>query len=268
MTSATGSADQALKQRQSVMWGTGPYQRVTGTLTDIHDSVVRELAPGGGVRWLDLACGTGAVAERAAARGASVTGIDLAPALIETALERAGDRGLAIDYRVGDCEQLELEDESFDAVSSTCGVMFSPNHEASARELGRVTRPGGRIALANWTPTGGLARMFKVMAPFMPAPPPANPFDWGDEERVRELLDDAFDLEIQEHVSTLNMPSGEAYWELFSTSYGPTKVLADSLGERREELHRAWVDFFETEYRRNGHIEHTREYLLVLGTRR
>jgi SAM-dependent methyltransferase len=268
MSSTTGSARQELKQRQSVMWGTGPYQRVTETLTDIHDRVVRELAPAAAMRWLDLACGTGAVAERAAARGASVTGVDLAPALIETARERAADRGLSIDYRVGDCEQLEFKDGSFDAVSSTCGVMFSPDHEASARELGRVTRPGGRIALANWTPTGGLARMFKVMAPYMPAPPPANPFDWGDENRVRELLGDAFELDIEEHVSTLTVPSGEAYWELFSTSYGPTKVLADSLGERREELHRDWVDFFETEYRRNGEIQHTREYLLVLGERR
>ena len=64
------------------------------------------------------------------------------------------------------------------------------------------------------------------------------------------------------------VPSGEAYWELFSTSYGPTKVLADSLGDRREELHREWVDFFETEYSANGQIEHTREYLLIVGERR
>ena len=133
-------------------------------------------------------------------------------------------------------------------------MMFSPDHEASARELARVTRPGGRIALANWTPTGGLARMFKVMAPFMPAPPPSNPFDWGDPEQARELLGEWFDLELSEHVSTLRLPSGEAYWDLFSTSYGPTKVLADSLGSRREELHHAWVDFFETEYRLNGEI--------------
>jgi 2-polyprenyl-3-methyl-5-hydroxy-6-metoxy-1,4-benzoquinol methylase len=261
-------AYEQLKQRQSVVWGTGPYQRITETVADIHEIVVDTLAPRRGLKWLDLACGTGAVAERAAAGGASVTGIDLAPALIETAEERAAERGLDIDYRVGDCEELDLADGSFDSVSSTCGIMFAPDHEATAGELARVTSPGGRIALANWTPTGGLARMFKVMAPFMPVPPPSNPFDWGDERRVQELLGEWFELDIKEHVSTLHLPSGEAYWELFSTSYGPTKTLADSLGERRVELHRAWVDFFETNYRTNGEIAHTREYLLIGGERR
>src|ERR671918_1949462 len=249
-------AFEELKARQSVIWGTGPYQRITETITDIHELVVDRLEPGPGVRWLDLACGTGAVAERAAAAGASVVGVDLAPALIETAKERARERGLEIEYLVGDVERLELADASFDAVSSTCGVMFAPDHEAVAGELGRITKPGGRIALANWTPTGGLAKMFKVMAPYQPAPPPSSPFDWGDEQRVRELLGEQFELELEEHVSTLRVPSGEAYWELFSTSYGPTKTLADSLGERREDLHRDWVDFFETNYREDGEIVH------------
>jgi ubiquinone/menaquinone biosynthesis C-methylase UbiE len=218
--------------------------------------------------FLDLACGTGAVAERAAAAGAEVTGIDLAPALIETARERAADLGLSIDYRVGDCEQLDLPDGSFDAVTSTFGVMFAPDREAAARELARVTRPGGRLALANWTPTGGVARMFRMMLPFQPAPPPTSPFDWGDEPTLRELLGEWFALDVQEHVSTLRMPSGEAYWELFSTSFGPTKTLAESLGERRADLQSAWVDFFESNYQDGGEIAHTREYLLVLGERR
>jgi SAM-dependent methyltransferase len=261
-------AYEQLKQKQSVMWGIGPYQRITETLTDIHERVIERLEPRPGVRWLDLACGTGAVAERAAALGAPVTGVDLAPALIDTARERAARLGLAIDYRVGDCERLELDDASFDAVSSTLGIMFAPDHEAAARELARVTAPGGRIALASWTPAGGLAAMFRVMAPFMPAPPPSSPFAWGDEQHVRELLGESFELELSEHVSTARLPSGEAFWELFSTSYGPTKTLADSLGERREELRAAWVDFFETNYRSNGEVAHTREYLLVLGTRR
>jgi ubiquinone/menaquinone biosynthesis C-methylase UbiE len=261
-------AYEELKQRQSVMWGTGPYQRITETITDIHARVVERLRPRAGERWLDLACGTGAVAELAASRGAAVTGIDLAPVLIQTATERAAERGLGIDYRVGDCERLDVADGSFDAVSSTCGVMFSPDHDATARELARVTRPSGRIALANWTPDGGLARMFGMMAPFQPAPPPSNPFDWGAEPRVRELLGEWFELDCAEHTSTLAMPSGEAYWELFSSSYGPTRTLAGALGDRREELHRAWVDFFESNYRHNGEIVHTREYLLVVGVRR
>jgi ubiquinone/menaquinone biosynthesis C-methylase UbiE len=261
-------AFEELKQRQSVMWGNGPYQRITETITDIHDVVVERLSPQDGDRWLDLACGTGAVAEQAAAAGANVTGIDLAPVLIETARERADSLGLEIDYAVGDAENLDVADASFDKVSSTCGIMFAPDHEAVAGELARITKPGGRIALANWTPTGGLAKMFKVMAPYMPAPPPSSPFDWGDEARVTELLGEAFELELEEHISTLRVPSGEDYWELFSTSYGPTKTLADGLGDRREDLHRDWVEFFETNYRDNGEIAHTREFLLVLGTRR
>jgi ubiquinone/menaquinone biosynthesis C-methylase UbiE len=261
-------AYEELKSRQSVIWGTGPYQRVTETISDIHELVVERLDPQPGVRWLDLACGTGAVAERAATAGAQVTGIDLAPALIDTAKDRAQELGLDIDYRVGDCERLELPDASYDVVSSTCGVMFSPDHEATARELARVTAPGGTLALANWTPTGGIAQMFRVMAPFQPAPPPSSPFDWGDESRVRELLSDAFDLTIEEHVSTLRIESGEAYWDLFSSSYGPTKTLADSLGDRRDEFARAWIDFFESEYRSGDEIVHTREYLFVRGQRR
>ncbi len=261
-------AFEELKAKQSVMWANGPYQNVTETLTDIHDLIVSKLGAAPGVRWLDLATGTGAVAELAAKAGADVVGIDLSPGLIETARERAEEQGLKIDYRVGDCENLEVGDAEFDVVSSTCGVMFAPDHEATARELTRVTRPGGTIGLANWTPAGGVGEMFRVMAPFQPAKPPSSPFDWGREERVRELLGDAFELDIAEHVSTLTMESAQAYWELFSTSYGPTKTLAEVLGVRRGELQQAWVEMFESKYAEDGHIAHTREYLLILGTRR
>src|SRR5919106_1068382 len=214
-------AFEELKARQSVIWGKGPYQRISETITDIHELVVDRLEPGPGVRWLDLACGTGAVAERAAAVGASVVGVDLAPALIETAKDRA-------------------------------------------RERARVTRPGGRIALANWTPGPGVADLFRIMLPFQPAPPPSSPFDWGDESRVRELLGEAFDLQFEKHVSTLELESGEEYWQLFATSYGPTKTLYESLGDRGEELRSSWVDFFEQNHREDGRVVHRREYLLVL----
>lgn len=262
-------AFEELKQRQGVMWGNGPYQRITDTIVDIHELVVARLAPKPGERWLDLACGTGAVAERAARAGADVVGIDLAPTLVETARERAAEQSLEIDYRVGDCEQLEdVGDGSFDIASSTCGIMFAPDHEAAARQLARIVRPGGRIGLANWTPEGGLGRMFRMMAPFQPSPPPSSPFDWGRDERVRELLGEAFELEIEEQVSTLELSDGEEYWQLFSSSYGPTKTLVESLGERSEEFHDAWVGFFDDNYRDGGRIVHPREYLLILGTRR
>lgn len=260
-------AYEELKQRQSVMWGNGPYQRITETLADIHERVIERLAPEPGDQWLDLACGTGAIAEHACGAGAKVTGLDLSPVLVETAKERAAERGLDIDYVVGDVEALPFGDASFDKVSSTVGIMFAPDHEATAREIGRVTKAGGRLVLANWTPDGGLGKMFKIMAPYQPAPPPSSPFDWGKEERVRELLGDDFDLDIEEHVSTLRMPSAEDYWELFVTSYGPTKTLAEAIGDRREDLHRDWIDFFETNYDEDGEIAHTREYLLISGVR-
>ena len=184
--------------------------------------------------------------------------------------ELADTKGLAVRFEVGDAEQMSYDDASFDLVSSTCGVMFAPDHAAVARELARVTRPGGRIALACWTPEGGLGQMFRMMGPFLPPPAPGagSPFDWGRPTHVRELLGNSFELEFEEHVSTLAVDSPEAYWELFSTSYGPTKTAAEALDpDRREEFHQTWLDFFEQ--RRSGEkIVHHREYLLTLGTRR
>ena len=258
-----------LKQRHATVWGSGPYQGVTETIADLQREVVDRLEPGPGLRFLDLACGTGAVAELAAAEGANVVGVDLAPALIDQAKSRADERGLEIDYRVGDAEALELEDASFDRVASTCGVMFAPDHAAVARELARVTRPEGQIALACWTPDSGLAQVFGVMRPFQPAPPPGvgNQFDWGREEYVRDLLDGDFELELELLDSPLEMESGEAVWELFVRDYGPTKTLAESLDdEKREELHRNFVELHERS-RVNGGLRFSRTYLLTVGTR-
>lgn len=260
-----------LKARHAVVWSAGPYQGVTETITDVHEALIDRLDPQPGKRFLDLATGTGAVAERAAATGAEVVGIDIAPALIEQAKERAEARGFEIDYRVGDAEALELEDRGFDLVASSCGVMFAPDHEAIARELARVTKPGGRIALACWTPDSAMAEVFAVMRPFQPAPPPKgarNPFEFGGEDNVQELLGDDFDLDLERRESVLRSGSGEDVWRLFSTEYGPTKVLADSLEEeRREELHRNFVDLHERS-RENGGIALSRTYLLIAGTRK
>jgi SAM-dependent methyltransferase len=259
-----------LKARQSVMWGNGPYERITNTIRDIHALVIERADPKPGERMLDAATGTGAVAILAAKRGADVVGQDLAPVLIDTARERGAQEGVDVRFEVGDAEAMNYDDATFDVVTSTCGVMFAPDHHAVAHELARVTKPGGRLALACWTPEGGLGQMFGMMRPFLPPPPEGagSPFTWGKQDHVRELLGDSFDLGFEERDSVLRTADGEEYWELFSTSYGPTKTAAESLDdERREEFHQTWVDFFEA--RREGdEVVHHREYLLTLGTRR
>lgn len=260
-----------LKAKQSVMWGIGPYERITALLTESQEDLVAALAPRPGETWLDVATGTGAVARMAARAGADVTGLDLAPDLIETARRETEAEGLSVRYDVGDAEALPYEDSSFDVVVSTFGVMFAPDHAAVARELARVCRPGGRLGLISWTEDSGIGDIFRVMKPFQPAPPPAgvgNPFAWGDPEHVRELLGDDFELEL-EVLDTIHRPrSGEEAWELFSSSYGPTKTLAESLDDdRREELRRSWVELYERS-RVGDEIEHHRHYLRVLGTRR
>jgi len=256
-------AHEELKQRQSVVWGSGPFVSIADTIVDVHRAVAEEMGARPGERVLDLACGTGGVAELLAATGADVVGIDLSPVLIETARERAAERGLSIDYRVGDCERLDVEDASFDAVGSSVGIMFSPDHEAAASELARITKPGGRLALANWTPGPGVQDLFRIMAPYQPAPPPANPFEWGDEDAVRGLLGDAFELSFETKVNPARYPSAESYWRDFRENYGPTKTLVDGLGDRAGDLEAAWMDFFG-----GGETVHDRPYVLVAGRRR
>ena len=259
-----------LKARHAVVWSSGPYERVSLTLADMQDDLVERLEPAPGVRWLDSATGTGEVAKRAARAGADVVGLDIAHGLIETARREAEEEGLAIRYDVGDAEAMPYEDASFDVISSCCGVMFAPDHAAVASELARACRPGGRIGLACWTPESTIGDMFRVMAPFAPTPPPGagSPFDWGRPEHVTELLEGDFELELSSAESVLVSPSGEAVWELFSASYGPTKTLTDGLDDdRREELRRGYVELHER-YREGDEIRMPRAYLLTLGTRR
>ncbi|HUH15644.1 MAG TPA: class I SAM-dependent methyltransferase [Gaiellaceae bacterium] len=263
-------AFEELKLKQSAMWDAAPFERVAEHLADIHDDLVERLEPLDGAAFLDVACGTGGIAERAAARGADVTGSDFAPGLVETARRRAAEQGLDIRYEVGDAEALPYEDGAYDVVASCFGVMFAPDHRAAARELKRVCRSGGRLGLACWTPEGGIGDLFRMLASFQPPPPPeaGKPLEWGTPAHVRELLEDAFELEFVEQESPQLGDSGEQLWELFSTSFGPTKTLADALPpEQREELRRSTVEFYE-QYRDEDGIRHPRHYLVAIGRRR
>jgi SAM-dependent methyltransferase len=189
-------AFEELKAKQSVMWGSGPYERIGEQLRIAHEHLLRAVPPREDEAWLDVATGTGEIALPAARAGARVTGLDLAPELIATARDRAADEGVEVQFEVGDAEALPYEDATFDTVSSGFGCMFAPDHVATARELARVCKPGGRLALLTWHPTRGVAEFFKVMAAYQPPRPDGvgNPFDWGDRDHLAELLGDAFKL--------------------------------------------------------------------------
>lgn len=264
-------AFEELKERQSAMWGSGPFERIEALIADMHGLVVERLRPRPGERWLDVGCGTGGVAALAARAGADVTGVDLAPALVETARRRAAADGVPCRYEVGDAERLPYEDASFDVVASSVGAMFAPDQGAVASELARVLRPGGRLGFTAWRPEGGGGDLFRLLAPFQPPPPAGlpSPFEWGREERVRALLGDAFELELEEHDSPYAPASGEEAWELFSTAFGPLRTLVDALPpERVDEVHQAFVAYHEEQRGDDGAIHISRTYLLVLGTRR
>jgi SAM-dependent methyltransferase len=264
-------AFEELKQKQSGVWGSGPYERISEHLKIAHDHLLREIEPREGEEWLDAATGTGEIAVRAAEGGASVTGLDLAPDLIESAKKRAADAGVEVKFEAGDAEALPYDEASFDTVSSTFGVMFAPDHAAVASELARVCRPGGRLGLLTWHPTEGVAEFFKVMAAYMPPPPEGagSPFAWGDRDHLSELLGESFELRFEEGDCPQPGDSAEEVWELFSTSYGPTKALAASLSdEDLESLKRDWVAYFEQYGTDDGGVLQPRPYLLVIGTRR
>lgn len=262
-------AFEALKRQQAAAWGSAPFENVAAELANVHDHLVRELDPQPGETWLDVGTGTGAVASRAARAGAAVTGSDLAPALIETAKRLAAEEGLEITYEVGDAEELPYGNADFDVVSSSFGAIFAPDHKAVARELARVTRPGGRLGLTAWDPTGGGADFFKIMGRFRPAPPEGvgNPLDWGREDYAGDLLGTDFELRFV-HGDDRHPGDPEEMWQLTVTSFGPMKTLYESLDEQqRRELRDAYMGYMQR-YEKDGQADPPGDYLMILGRRK
>jgi ubiquinone/menaquinone biosynthesis C-methylase UbiE len=240
-------------------WSGASYERIAETFAAIHDRVVEALEIEPGARVLDVACGTGGVALRAARAGADVVGMDISADQLEKARASAEEEGLAIRFDEGDCQQLPYGDAEFDGVASAFGAIFAPDHGRTAAELARVCRRGGRLALTAWQADAWSethARAGRVFVEDIDAR------EWSKEEHVRRLLGDAFDLELQTGQWRIEAESGEALWELASTSMPPLRAwLAEQDDEARAHAERVYLEFLAP-----GVLE--REYVLVLGVRR
>ena len=226
----------------------------------MHDRLVERLRPQPDERWLDVATGTGAVAVRAAVAGAQVTGVDIAPGMLEAARAKAPE----IEFDLGDAEALPYEDGSFEVVSSCLGFIFAPDHRATAEELARVCT--GRLGFTAWEPHPELSALYDAFD--LAAPEGRHPFEWGKVEHVEELLGPSFELEFERDVWILEGRDGEELWELWSRSAPPFRAMVAGLDDsRRGEFRDAYIAFCER-YREGDRVRVPRRYLLVLGAKR
>lgn len=269
-----GDADRAVKTKHKAMWSLGNYPAVAAeVIPATGPRLVGALGVHRGQRVLDVAAGSGNASIPAARTGAEVVAADLAPPLLEAGQRLAQQEELALEWREADAEALPFGDEEFDVVMSCVGVMFAPNHQASADELVRVCRAGGQIGLLSWTPEGFIGQMFSVMKPYAPPPPPGAqpPPLWGSEEHVRSLLGDRVtDVIARKEILTVErFESPEAMREFFKQTYGPTIATYRNIGEEPEKiaaLDAALVDL-ATQYFDTGTRTMGWEYLLLTASR-
>ncbi len=260
-----------LKSRLKATWMTGDYGLFSRYMEQSAAEFLERLDLGPGTRLLDVGCGAGQLALLAARTGAEVTGCDIATNWLDQARDRAAAEGLAIAFEEGDAESLPYADQQFDVVVSLIGAMFAPRPELVAAELTRVCRPGGRIAMANWTPGGFIGQMFKTISKHIaPSGMPA-PVLWGEEATVRNRLREGIaDLQLARRLYRFDYPfPPDAVVDFFRTNYGPMSRAFASLDvngqERlRSELVRLWSAH-------NQAVDDTTkvdsEYLEVIATR-
>jgi SAM-dependent methyltransferase len=235
MSATTTSALQALKDAHHKTWASGDYARIAELVTDVGERVVERAGVRADRSVLDVAAGTGNAAIPAAATGARVIATDLTPELFDVGRRRAERAGVELEWLAADAEDLPFEDDRFDFVLSSLGVQFVPRHEVVARELVRVCRCGGTIALGNWSAEGYIGRFWSIMGPYMPPPPAfaSPPVGWGREEHVRELFaKHPVELAFERHTMVFTADSPDAFIDTMADFYGPllmarTKLSAD-----------------------------------------
>lgn len=213
----------ALKNRQMASWASGNYAVIGTTLQIVGEQLAEACDLLCDERVLDVAAGNGNATLAAARRGCQVTSTDYVAALLERGEERARAERLNVSFQVADAEALPFADDSFDAVLSTFGVMFTPDQPKAAAELARVCRPGGRIGLANWTPEGFVGQMFKTLGQHLPPAPGANPPSrWGTEAWLHEHFDERdFLLQVTRRTFNFRYRSAAHFIDTFRQWYGP-----------------------------------------------
>jgi len=240
-----------IKGRQREMWAAGDYAAVATPLLIVSELLCEAADLRGGSKVLDVATGSGNTALGAARRRCEVTGIDYVASLLKRARERAAVERLDIRFEEGDVEALPYPDGSFDVVLSTFGVMFAPDQERAARELLRVCRAGGRIALTNWTPEGFVGQWFQVTARYAPPPPGLKPpLRWGTEAGLRALFERDMRIERRHYVMRYRSPQ---HWlEYFRSNFGPTRQTFERLDAEGQESFAADLIALAQRFNRSG----------------
>jgi SAM-dependent methyltransferase len=226
----------ALKIRQQAAWSSGNYAVVGTTLQIVGEQLCEALDLKPGSKVLDVAAGNGMASLAAARRWCRVTSTDYVPALLQNGRARAEAEGHPIEFIEADAEALPFDDNDFDTVLSTFGVMFTPNQDRAASELVRVCKPGGRIGLANWTPEGFIGQVFKTLGKYLPPPPSArSPALWGTRSRLAEMFGAAA-IEIKPETRHFNFRyrSPKHFLDVFETYYGPINRAFASLDQQRQ----------------------------------
>jgi ubiquinone/menaquinone biosynthesis C-methylase UbiE len=261
-----------LKSGMKSSWMAGDFGRIATFITDTAEDFVRHTPIRSGCRLLDVACGTGNSAIPAARAGASVTGVDIASNLLAQARQRATAENLDIRFEEGDAEDLPFSEHSFDIVLSMFGAMFAPRPDRVAAELLRVCKPGGQIAMANWTPTGFVGKSFQITHKVLPGPPglPA-PALWGDEETVRQRFSQgASSVNMTLRMAQFHYPfSPRETVEFFRQYFGPTRVAFSRLDHAGQANLAAQTESLWTEHNTatDGTTQVEAEYLDVRVTR-
>ena len=255
-------------------WGKAgsSYEEFSEHLSEAIEHCVELIDPKPSEKVLDVATGTGWAARLAAQRESKVTGMDFSDELIMAAHDLAQRDGLSIRFDVGDAENLPYEDDSFDVVLSTFGVMFVSRPEQAAKELARVCRKGGRLGLTTWPPDGTIAQLsrevtgkYRHSAP--DTPPPPSPWVWGDCDRVKDLLGQWFDLQFENGCTVLREQNSERIWSLWIRSHGLMISKLEKLSPREAKAFRNEFIAFHDRFRDKFGITMPRDYLVTIGAR-